>query len=81
MGFTNQYRTNMTNIFGMEGSFDRFRQKKEAAGTGSLLKLFGSRKLFILFIEMFRVFAHELINTSCGVNQFHLTGIEWMGAA
>jgi len=72
----------MTNIFGMEGALWKDRTKKRGClMTSSLCKFSISRELFILFVEMFCVFVHELINTTSGVNQFHLTGIEWVGAA
>ena len=36
---------------------------------------------FILLIEMGFVPVHKFVNTTCGVNEFHLTGIKWMGGS
>ena len=37
--------------------------------------------LFLTAFEMFLITIHELVNTTCCVNELHLTCVEWVRAA
>ena len=52
----------------------RFENKKGRLDLPFLYAL--SEKLFLSVLHVRFVTVHELINTSCGVDQFDLTGIE-----
>ena len=78
LGTKIQKRSENTKVF----TFFHYKIKKVQPGhmqlpRTHLLKSCG----FILLLRSLTVAAHELINTSCGVNELALTCVEWVRGA